>query len=112
MEAKNYIIYPEGQKWSGVDGKSSTVDQEVYQEFINFLEEYFTGDLDEFWEKYGKDLPGEERKKGGRLSKTQSQRHSTESNEMNPIGLHASTYDENTRAIPGGRYGCAQFVKS
>lgn len=84
---------------------------EVYQEFVNFLEEYFTGDLDVFWGKYGKDLTLD-KKMAKRLSKTQTQRHSTESNEMNPIGLHASTYDENTRAIPGGRYGCAQFVKS
>ena len=113
IEVKTYLIYPEGDKWNGVDGKANSVDSELYQEFVNFLEEYFTSELEEFWEKYGFPTTlSEDNKNNHRIPKTQKQRSSVESNEMNPIGMHAAAYDENTRAIPGGRYGWAQFVKS
>ena len=107
-ELKTYLIYPSGERWVGVDGKASEVDQHTYKEFVGFLEEYFTGDLDEFWKK---NSPIDN------LIVTSGARHqkginSTGSNEMNPIGMPNANFDGNTRAIPGGRYGCAQFVKS
>lgn len=112
MEPKTYLIYPQGDTWVGVDGKNSQVDPVVYKEFIRFLEEYFTGDLEEFWDKYCPQICASENINPNRIVKSKQQRNSTESVEMNPIGIKNSTFDENTRAIPGGRYGCAQFVKT
>lgn len=65
-----------------------------------------------FWEKHNLEFMTTEEKNVLRVKKTKSQKNSTESNEMNPIGVHGPAIDENMRAIPGGRYGCAQFVKS
>jgi hypothetical protein len=55
--------------------------------------------------KHSPVVAGLEETHASRLAKTQKQRNSTDATEMNPIGVHASCYDENTRAIPGGRYG-------
>lgn len=42
IDIKTYLIYPEGDKWMGVDGKTNTVNPDIYKAFVNFLEEYFT----------------------------------------------------------------------
>jgi hypothetical protein len=112
VETKSYLIFPSGESWIGVDGKTNNIDPEAYKIFVSFLEEYFTGDLDEFWSKYSPLDTHEYKRKSSKAQKSQGKKASTESTEMNPIGMPNSTFDENTRAIPGGRYGCAQFVKS
>lgn len=48
----NYIIYPAGDTWVGIDQSTASVDETLYETFINFLKEYFTEDLNDFWNKY------------------------------------------------------------
>lgn len=69
-DSKTFSIYPKGHRWISFDMalKESEVDQELFKEFVNFLESYF---LDE--------------------------------NDKTPL---------EDRFIPGGRYGCAQFIKA
>eukprot|EP01022_Parablepharisma_sp_SALTPOND_P010956 TRINITY_DN1452_c0_g1_i1.p2 TRINITY_DN1452_c0_g1~~TRINITY_DN1452_c0_g1_i1.p2 ORF type:complete len:713 (+),score=60.85 TRINITY_DN1452_c0_g1_i1:7148-9286(+) len=71
---KTCSIYPKGKRWTSVDMslKSSEINQELFKEFLNFIESYFLG--------------SEEDEKA------------------------FAKGDE--KCIPGGRYGCAQFVKA
>ena len=47
-----YVIFPAGDTWVGVDTAITDIDQEIYSVFLEFLKEYFTEDLNKFWEKY------------------------------------------------------------
>lgn len=69
-DSKTYSIYPKGHRWLSFDMalKPSDIDQELFKEFVSFLEFYFLDEAD----------------------KTRPE----------------------DRYIPGGRYGCAQFIKA
>eukprot|EP00826_Nyctotherus_ovalis_P041933 TRINITY_DN4273_c0_g5_i3.p1 TRINITY_DN4273_c0_g5~~TRINITY_DN4273_c0_g5_i3.p1 ORF type:complete len:598 (+),score=145.78 TRINITY_DN4273_c0_g5_i3:692-2485(+) len=69
-DSKTYSIYPKGHRWLSFDMalKPSDIDQELFKEFVSFLEFYFLDEGD----------------------KTRLE----------------------DRCIPGGRYGCAQFIKA
>lgn len=105
-----YIIYPMGESWIGIDQSTGEVDADLYEKFLTFLKEYFTGDLKNFWNKYeapqNTDLTDSDEKKLGK------HRNSTEVGDKKSLGLMNYTPEEGPRAIPGGRYGCAQFIKT
>lgn len=108
----SYIIYPAGESWMGVDQSTSDIDQETYDVFINFLKEYFTEDLIKFWDKYDSILKNEGVEHEDKLKKSKKHRNSTEAALSKSTGLINYHHDDISRAIPGGRYGCAQFAKT
>lgn len=67
-------IFPKGKRWAAVDMslKTSDINQDLYKEFLKFLESYFQNIEED-----------------DKLASTQEEKY-----------------------IPGGRYGCAQFVKA
>lgn len=86
----------------------------LWHKFIHFLKEYFTEDIVKFWDKYELESCNDDDANGDKAKfKVNKSRKSTEVHKTNPILANAmSTGDELYRAIPGGRYGCAQFVKT
>lgn len=109
----SYIIYPAGESWVGVDQCTSEVDPELYQIFIDFLKEYFTEDLNKFWEKYDSIIKNEGfTEEEAKLRKVKKHRNSSEAGNSKTSGIINYSSEDAYRAIPGGRYGCAQFAKT
>ena len=151
----NYIIFPAGENWTGVDqlpadieadltcrvwnksevtSKKSDLEkspndsvqnvakdkfisewshQVLWVKFVEFLKEYFTEDINKFWEKYDLDDNTNDQDQEEKIKKSKKHRNSTEVTSISPIGgFIYSPIDEGLRAIPGGRYGCAQFAKT
>ena len=81
------VIYPKGERWIGVDQQSSTtvLHTQLYIEFRGFMREYFTSSAQIFWGKYG----------GAGVEE----------------GVDWNMEEKESKSIPGGRYGCAQFLK-
>lgn len=71
---RTVAIYPKGKRWPAIDMslKPSDINQELFKEFLKFLENYF--------------MPSAEEEK--------------------------PSNSQEEKCIPGGRYGCAQFVKA
>jgi hypothetical protein len=108
-----YVIYPAGDTWIGVDTVIADIEQEIYWIFLEFLKEYFTEDLNKFWEKYDSVIKNEGVDSADSIKKFKSKNKN--SNEANTAksrpSIHFSSEDM-PRAIPGGRYGWAQFAKT
>jgi hypothetical protein len=107
-----YIIYPAGEAWVGVDQTTTDIDQDTYSIFLDFLKEYFTEDLNNFWDKYDSIINNEGIEHDEKVKKAKKHRNSTEAATPKASGLINYPQDEVSRAIPGGRYGCAQFAKT
>ena len=151
----NYIIFPAGESWAGVDQLSADIDSDLsckvcskydilsntndndslvevtdaskegrgnqewthillWTKFIDFLKEYFTEDILKFWDKYEQE-GGTDDCKFTDKNKIKSNKSRKSIEVIKPssiLGPITSTVDESYRAIPGGRYGWAQFVKS
>lgn len=109
----SYVIYPAGDTWIGVDTAITDIEQDIYTIFLEFLREYFTEDLNRFWEKYDSIIKNEGVDSADSIAKGKSK--NKKSNEANTAksspNIHFTTEDL-PRAIPGGRYGCAQFAKT
>lgn len=109
----SYIIYPAGESWIGVDQMTTDIDNSTYNIFINFLKEYFNDDLTKFWDKYDSILKNEAMDLEDKSKKAKKHRNSAEEGVSSKIGgLINYPQEEAYRAIPGGRYGCAQFAKT
>lgn len=107
-----YIIYPAGEAWVGIDQTITDIDQDTYAIFLDFLKEYFTEDLNNFWDKYDSIINNEGIEHDEKVKKAKKHRNSTEAATPKASGLINYPQDELSRAIPGGRYGCAQFAKT
>lgn len=98
--AETYVIYLKGEEWPSED--LGTIDEscESWKVFTKFLEDFFAEDD----EGYAKEFAG---------GAYNHHRHNTHG-KYNAY----SKYDRNPhavsegKAIPGGRYGCAQFIKA
>lgn len=85
----------------------------LWAKFVKFLKEYFTDDITKFWNKYDPDENYSEQQYEENIRKPKKHRNSTEAQKTNTnYGFNSNLIDEGLRAIPGGRYGCAQFVKT
>lgn len=112
-QQSSYIIYPAGETWVGFDqSPNEKVDQDVYNTFIEFLKEYFTDDLQNFWDKYDSIIKNEGIENEIKVNKSKKHRNSTEASNSKNSGVISSLNDDKYKAIPGGRYGCAQFAKT
>lgn len=109
--AISYIIYPQSESWIGVDQSTADIDPHLYDKFMTFLKEYFTEDLSNFWSKYENSINTEPILEPG-VKKTKKQRNSTDVEDKKSLGLMNYAPEDGPRAIPGGRYGCAQFIKT
>ena len=76
---KSYLVYIKGVTWEGIDQKTqdSHVNQNFYLKFKNFLQEYFTTD---------------------QIRKFWEKYDNCD---------NCTVSNDEQRAIPGGRYGCA-----
>ena len=81
--------------------KDTEQEMKVYREFKQFLEDYFNGKLDDEIGSYSEPL----------VKKTPNSKKGKSSGSGLKKVLDESDFNEDGRAIPGGRYGCAQFVK-
>ncbi len=51
------VVFPLGERWEGIDQKNAPAELELadrglYEELCHFLEHYFVGDIEQFWDKY------------------------------------------------------------
>jgi hypothetical protein len=126
------LIFPLADSWEGVDQKTSDAQPPLYDEFKAFMNLYFTTDPNKFWSQFDKSTV--QNTHGQTQSLTHTQSHSQKkgsyawassvenaltradsSKGLNPSnsGKHLDEEpDDENRAIPGGRYGCAQFLKT
>jgi hypothetical protein len=84
------------QIWVGVDQQPndcSDIDRSLYEDVKLFLQNYFCSEEED--EKWVSSIDNGLTRDHGRNGRS---------------GSHEEHF-ENVRAIPGGRYGCAQFVK-
>lgn len=98
-------IYLKGEpEWVGVDQTTEDIDFELYEELKTFLHAYFVSN---------QESEDEEEKWCSSIENALT-RNNMGSAHNNPKG-HGQGYQDvdfdEVRAIPGGRYGCAQFVK-
>ena len=86
--------------WKGVDQDFTSIDKNMYQYLVDFLQEYFNEEHEIDDSKWCSSIDN---------AYTRSNAHlKSKYNILNDIveleGIKA-------KAIPGGRYGCAQFLK-
>ena len=112
---KTFLIYPAGLRWEGADQSTAqSFPEERYSELKTFLQEYYEGDLERFWGKVESDA-GKTLAAGTGSGTWQSSIENVLSkgepaSNLGSGGKRGSgTIDEEEdgRAIPGGRYGCA-----
>jgi len=123
---KMYQVYPFNDIWKSYDQhteESEFFNQRLWDDFIDFLKEYFTGNEEEFWAAQGhhrkifSDGGGDSASKA-KIWASSVESVLTKSNEGGKARKHGNKSDlqkmkemEDSRAIPGGRYGCAQFLR-
>ena len=97
------IYLKDEQEWLGVDQTTDDVDYELYEELKSFLYTYFCQNIesDNEEEKWCSSIEN---------ALTRSNNPPSSSKAYGNQNYPEIDLDE-VRAIPGGRYGCAQFVK-
>lgn len=99
------VIYlKDEEEWIGVDQNTDKVDFKLYSELKNFLQTYFVHQQEQTQseeEKWCSSI--ENALTRSNYNQGSSKQHQNQQNYE--IDL------DDVRAIPGGRYGCAQFVK-
>ena len=104
---KQNVIYPRGEKWEGIDqlNPSTILNTQLYADFKLFMKDYFTTTLKYFWNKYKQTDTNT-----SNTSNTSNTLDCSENGGEKRMGEEQVV--EEGKAIPGGRYGCAQFVKA
>ena len=119
---KTFLLYPCGLRWEGADqGTTQSFREELYVELKKFLQDYYEGDLDRFWgsveAEAGRTLPSgapgawsssieNVLSKGGESVGSLGSGKRGSGGAFEEIGALGGLEEEG-RAIPGGRYGCA-----
>lgn len=94
-QQSSYIIYPAGDTWIGYDqSPNDKVDEEVYNTFISFLKEYFSNDLQTFWEKYDSVIKKEGVDHDAKTLKSKKHRNSTEASNSKNSGQISNLTEE------------------
>jgi hypothetical protein len=104
-QTKSYVIFPKGTKWEGVDQRLDEIDPDLYSSFKTFLESYFIEDLNKFWSETKGISDIQDQGFNSGIEKTFVWNTSVRSRPRKSEDEYVD--DEDSRAIPGGRYGCA-----
>jgi len=97
-QVETYVIYIKGDEWVPEDQGYVNLQSEEWKAFIKFM--------DDFYKDEEQKAPTQE------LPKKSTFWSSSVENVLNRKKEGAGSAPEEAKAIPGGRYGCAQFVKS
>jgi len=95
-----FVFVKDMDEWIGVDQMTDEINYELYEEIKQFLHSYFCDPI----------TPEEEEKWCSSIENALTRGNYPSSGSKQGHLLTEIDYEE-IRAIPGGRYGCAQFVK-
>ena len=106
------IYHKEEEEWIGVDQNTEDIDFVLYDELKAFLQDYFCSNDDTCSDEEEKKWCSSIENALTRTNQgsTYQGNYNQTSNNRNYNNYTEIDFD-GVRAIPGGRYGCAQFVK-
>lgn len=98
------IYFENEEEWLGVDQNTDDVNYELYDQLKVFLQEYLCSTSDRYYDE-------EEEKWFSSIENGLTKTNIVGYSHVSGKNFSHDRDTEDVRAIPGGRYGCAQFVK-